>query len=65
MSNEPHPCSIPPNLQDHCMRCGTLYIRRDHGPMARGYCGDSCEYEARHPAPIDPADRPVPLTRRD
>ena len=34
------------------MLCGSAFIRRDEGPLARGYCGASCEHEAKHPTPI-------------
>lgn len=32
-----------------CKQCGCYFVKRDEGPLARGYCGDSCEYEASHP----------------
>jgi len=49
--DHPHPCSYPPNVLDRCGQCGTVFIRRDDGPLARGFCGESCEHEAKHPPP--------------
>lgn len=48
---DPRPCSIPPQLIDSCRQCGTRFLRRDEGPMERGFCGNSCEYEQRYRRP--------------
>jgi hypothetical protein len=47
--DEPHPCTYPPQHLGRCLLCGSPYIRRDEGPQAVGYCGDSCEDGDRYP----------------
>ena len=60
--DEPHPCGSPPRTAfDRCRCCGVWFIRRDEGPLAVGYCGNSC-YDANRFRKLEPEDRWQPPT---
>lgn len=46
------PCGRRLRLGD-CRRCGEVYLVREEGPWAMGYCSFACWYEARLPRPGD------------